>query len=103
MQPGSKELHDAAQAAVGLCDSPRTLQARQPGRRHFAGYQTRNRAAFAIRNRSMDRRGIKYGWDMMEKLLKQDMKFVRSHVLVAQETEKGERPVTLRIAICAVC
>ena len=36
----------------------------------------------------------KYGWEMMEKLLKQDMKFVRSHVLVAQETAKGERPVT---------
>ena len=36
----------------------------------------------------------KYGWEMIEKLLKQDMKFVRSHVLVAQETEKGERPVT---------
>ena len=36
----------------------------------------------------------KYGWGMIEKLLKQDMKFVRSHVLVAQETLKGERPVT---------
>lgn len=36
----------------------------------------------------------KYGWGMMEKLLKQDMQFVRSHVLVAQETAKGERPVT---------
>ncbi|MGH6742045.1 MAG: ABC transporter substrate-binding protein, partial [Bradyrhizobium sp.] len=36
----------------------------------------------------------KYGWDMIGKLLKQDMKFVRSHVLVAQETAKGERPVT---------
>jgi hypothetical protein len=36
----------------------------------------------------------KYGWRMIEKLLKQDMKFVRSHVLVGQETEKGERPVT---------
>jgi ABC-type Fe3+ transport system substrate-binding protein len=36
----------------------------------------------------------KYGWAMMEKLLKQDMQFVRSHVLVAQETAKGERPVT---------
>ena len=36
----------------------------------------------------------KYGWEMIEKLLKQDMKFVRSHVLVAQETAKGERPVT---------
>jgi ABC-type Fe3+ transport system substrate-binding protein len=36
----------------------------------------------------------KYGWAMLEKLLKQDMKFVRSHVLVAQETAKGERPVT---------
>jgi ABC-type Fe3+ transport system substrate-binding protein len=36
----------------------------------------------------------KYGWGMIEKLLKQDMKFVRSHVLVAQETAKGERPVT---------
>jgi ABC-type Fe3+ transport system substrate-binding protein len=35
-----------------------------------------------------------YGWEMIEKLLKQDMKFVRSHVLVAQETAKGERPVT---------
>ena len=31
---------------------------------------------------------------MIEKLLKQDMKFVRSHVLVAQETAKDERPVT---------
>ena len=31
---------------------------------------------------------------MIEKLLKQDMQFVRSHVLVAQETAKGERPVT---------
>ncbi len=36
----------------------------------------------------------KYGWEMIERLLAQDMKFVRSHVLVAQETEKGERPVT---------
>ncbi|MFL6795827.1 MAG: ABC transporter substrate-binding protein [Xanthobacteraceae bacterium] len=36
----------------------------------------------------------KYGWEMIEQLLKQDIKFVRSHVLVAQETEKGERPVT---------
>ena len=36
----------------------------------------------------------KHGWEMIEKLLKQDIKFVRSHVLVAQETEKGERPVT---------
>ncbi len=36
----------------------------------------------------------KYGWGMIENLLKQDMKFVRSHVLVAQETAKGERPVT---------
>jgi ABC-type Fe3+ transport system substrate-binding protein len=36
----------------------------------------------------------KYGWGMIEKLLAQDMKFVRSHVLVAQETAKGERPVT---------
>ena len=36
----------------------------------------------------------KYGWGMIEKLLKQDMKFVRSHVLVAQETAKGERSVT---------
>ena len=36
----------------------------------------------------------KYGWDMIEKLLKQDMQFVRSHVLVAQATAKGERPVT---------
>ena len=36
----------------------------------------------------------KYGWGMIEQLLKQDMKFVRSHVLVAQETEKSERPVT---------
>jgi ABC-type Fe3+ transport system substrate-binding protein len=36
----------------------------------------------------------KYGWAMIEKLLKQDMQFVRSHVLVAQETAKGERPVT---------
>jgi ABC-type Fe3+ transport system substrate-binding protein len=36
----------------------------------------------------------KYGWGMIEQLLKQDMKFVRSHVLVAQETAKGERPVT---------
>jgi ABC-type Fe3+ transport system substrate-binding protein len=36
----------------------------------------------------------KYGWGMIEKLLQQDMKFVRSHVLVAQETAKGERPVT---------
>ena len=36
----------------------------------------------------------KYGWPMIEKLLKQDMKFVRSHVLVAQETAKSERPVT---------
>ena len=36
----------------------------------------------------------KYGWEMIEKLLKQDMQFVRSHVLVAQETAKGERPVT---------
>ena len=35
-----------------------------------------------------------YGWGMIEKLLQQDMKFVRSHVLVAQETAKGERPVT---------
>jgi Bacterial extracellular solute-binding protein len=35
-----------------------------------------------------------YGWGMIEKLLKQDIKFVRSHVLVAQETAKGERPVT---------
>src|SRR5437899_11436827 len=31
---------------------------------------------------------------MIERLLEQDMKFVRSHVLVSQETEKGERPVT---------
>lgn len=36
----------------------------------------------------------KYGWGMIESLLKQDMKFVRSHVLVAQETAKGDRPVT---------
>jgi ABC-type Fe3+ transport system substrate-binding protein len=36
----------------------------------------------------------KYGWEMLEKLLKQDMQFVRSHVLVAQETAKAERPVT---------
>jgi ABC-type Fe3+ transport system substrate-binding protein len=36
----------------------------------------------------------KYGWGMIENLLKQNMKFVRSHVLVAQETAKGERPVT---------
>jgi ABC-type Fe3+ transport system substrate-binding protein len=36
----------------------------------------------------------KYGWGMIEKLLAQNMKFVRSHVLVAQETAKGERPVT---------
>jgi len=36
----------------------------------------------------------KYGWGMIERLLEQDMKFVRSHVLVSQETEKGERPVT---------
>src|SRR4029077_18050745 len=36
----------------------------------------------------------KYGWGMIERLLEQDMKFVRSHVLVAQETAKGERPVT---------
>jgi len=36
----------------------------------------------------------KYGWGMIERLLKQDMKFVRSHVLVSQETDKGERPVT---------
>jgi ABC-type Fe3+ transport system substrate-binding protein len=36
----------------------------------------------------------RYGWGMIEKLLKQDVKFVRSHVLVAHETEKGERPVT---------
>lgn len=36
----------------------------------------------------------KYGWGMIEQLLKQDMKFVRSHVLVAQETAKGEWPVT---------
>jgi ABC-type Fe3+ transport system substrate-binding protein len=36
----------------------------------------------------------KYGWAMIEKLLNQDMKFVRSHVLVAQETAKNERPVT---------
>src|SRR5262249_20100525 len=34
----------------------------------------------------------KYGWSMIEKLLAQGMKFVRSHVLVAQETAKGERP-----------
>ena len=31
----------------------------------------------------------KYGWGMIERLLKQDMKFVRSHVLVSQETEKA--------------
>ncbi len=36
----------------------------------------------------------KYGWGIIEKLLAQDMKFVRSHVLVAQETAKGDRPVT---------
>lgn len=36
----------------------------------------------------------KYGWGMIKNLLKQDIKFVRSHVLVAQETAKGERPVT---------
>lgn len=36
----------------------------------------------------------KYGWSIMEKLLAQGMKFVRSHVLVAQETAKAERPVT---------
>jgi ABC-type Fe3+ transport system substrate-binding protein len=36
----------------------------------------------------------KYGWEMIEKLLKQDMKFVRSHVLVAQETAGAERPLT---------
>jgi ABC-type Fe3+ transport system substrate-binding protein len=36
----------------------------------------------------------KYGWGMIEKLLTQDIKFVRSHVLVSQETEQGERPVT---------
>ncbi len=36
----------------------------------------------------------KCGWGMFEKLLTQDMKFVRSHVLVAQETATGERPVT---------
>jgi len=35
-----------------------------------------------------------YGWGMIERLLQQDIKFVRSHVLVAQETAKGERPVT---------
>ena len=31
---------------------------------------------------------------MIERLLQQDIKFVRSHVLVAQETAKGDRPVT---------
>jgi ABC-type Fe3+ transport system substrate-binding protein len=36
----------------------------------------------------------KYGWGMIDKLLQQDMKFVRSHVLVAEETATGERPVT---------
>jgi ABC-type Fe3+ transport system substrate-binding protein len=36
----------------------------------------------------------KYGWGMIEKLLTQRMKFVRSHVLVAQETAKAERPLT---------
>jgi len=36
----------------------------------------------------------KYGWGMIEQLLKQNIKFVRSHVLVSHETERGERPVT---------
>ena len=36
----------------------------------------------------------KYGWGMIERLLTQRIKFVRSHVLVAQETAKGERPLT---------
>jgi ABC-type Fe3+ transport system substrate-binding protein len=36
----------------------------------------------------------KYGWEMIEKLLKQDMKFVRSHVLVSQALQKGEASVT---------
>ena len=37
----------------------------------------------------------KYGWGMIENLLKQDMKFVRSHVLVAQETAKSFRPSSM--------
>jgi ABC-type Fe3+ transport system substrate-binding protein len=36
----------------------------------------------------------KYGWGIIEKLLAQRLKFVRSHVLVSQTTASGERPVT---------
>ena len=36
----------------------------------------------------------RYGWALIETLSAQDIKYVRSHVLVAQEVAKGERPVT---------
>jgi len=36
----------------------------------------------------------KYGWDFVERLAAQDLKFVRSHVLVGELTTSGERPVT---------
>src|SRR5712691_6544090 len=36
----------------------------------------------------------KYGWRFVEDLVGQDLKFVCSNVLVANETTKGERPVT---------
>jgi ABC-type Fe3+ transport system substrate-binding protein len=36
----------------------------------------------------------KYGWGMIESLMSQRPKFVRSHVLVSQALASGERPVT---------
>src|SRR5260370_33482188 len=36
----------------------------------------------------------KYGWGMIERLLTQDMKFLRNHFLVSQATENGARPGT---------
>ena len=36
----------------------------------------------------------KYGWKFIEDLVTQNVKYVRSHVLVAEQTATGERPVT---------
>ena len=36
----------------------------------------------------------KYGWGFMDRLMAQHPKFVRSHILVADATASGERPVT---------
>jgi ABC-type Fe3+ transport system substrate-binding protein len=36
----------------------------------------------------------RYGWSFMPKFMAQQPKFVRSHVLVAQETATGDHPVT---------